>query len=131
MAEHDLRQWLRDSGYDQIADSIDGIIEKWKVEGKRTRRNWWEILAGGKSGRPRTIDGIVFPVLKAAQERQRVPITANALSRSGEKAPPPVLESGRWPKRRRKVTLRSVKKKKDVLKARSTGRVMGDFPRSA
>jgi hypothetical protein len=131
MAEQDLRQWLRESGYDEIADLIDGFIGKWKAEGKRTRRNWWEILAGGKDGRPRTIDGTVFPVLKAAQKRQQVPITANALSRSGEKPPPAFLESGRWPKRRRKITLRSVKKKRDVLKPRGTSRVIGDFPRSA
>jgi hypothetical protein len=132
MPEQDvLRQWLRENEYDNIAELIDGFIEKWKLAGKRTRRNWWEILAGGKSGRPRTIDGIEFPVLKAAQIRQRMPITANAISHRGESSPPAPRESGRWPKRPRKTTLRSVKKKKDVLKLRRARVVVGDFPRSA
>ena len=58
MAEQDLaRRWLRENGYEEIADLIDDFISEWKATGKRTRRNWWEILAGGSQGNPRTIYG--------------------------------------------------------------------------
>jgi hypothetical protein len=75
--------WLRDNGYDEIGELIDGFIGEWKTAGKRTRRNWWEILAGNKLGSPRTIEGKEFPVLKAAQMRQGLPVTANAISHTG------------------------------------------------
>jgi hypothetical protein len=89
MPEKDLcREWLRKSGHDNIGELIDGFVSKWKAEGKRTRRNWWEILAGGRLGKPRTTDGHAFPVLKAAQIRQGLPVTANAVSLSGELPPP-------------------------------------------
>jgi len=131
MAQQDLRQWLRDNGYDEIADLIDGFIITWKADGKRTRRNWWEILAGGKLGKPRTIYGREFPVLKAAQMRQGLPVTANALCHKGEKLPALVpRETGRWPKSRRK--LHSIKSKNNVLQPRvKASRVVGNFPRSA
>jgi len=85
MPEKDLcREWLRKNGHDNIAELIDGFVNRWKAEGRRTRRNWWEILAGGRLGKPRTIDGHSFPVLKAAQIRQGLPVSANAISNSAE-----------------------------------------------
>lgn len=45
-----LRSWLIESGYDDIAKLIDEIIKEWKVKDKKTRRNWWDILAGTKAG---------------------------------------------------------------------------------
>src|SRR5713101_1528392 len=111
MPEQDLaRLWLRENGYADIASLIESFIAKWKGAGKKTRRNWWEILAGGSSGRPRTVDGLPFPVLKAAQIRQGVPVTANAISRPEEKSLPPGQRvTNRWPERRKKVSLGSSK----------------------
>jgi hypothetical protein len=132
MPEQDpCRQWLRENGYHDIAELIDGFIEKWKAAGKQTRRNWWDILAGGKLGRPRSIEGYEFPVLKVVQLRQRLPVTANAISRAGEKLPPPPSESSRWPKRRRKLTLLPGKSKKKTDRTVSSDATPRAFPRSA
>lgn len=99
MNESDIsvRKWLRKNDYNDIADMIDEIISTWKEQGNKTRRNWWEVLAGGKYGKPRIIAGHIFPILKEAQLRQGLPITDNALSRSVAK-PCPVRKSNRWPK---------------------------------
>jgi hypothetical protein len=133
MAEQELaRRWLRENGYEDIADSIDAFLAEWKATGKRTRRNWWEILAGDSQGSPRTIYGMKFPVLKAAQLRQGLPITPNAISRPGEKAPPPAPQaSGRWPKRRRKSARQTVKNRPRVVKSGTSHRIHGDLPHSA
>jgi len=91
------RVWLRENGYEDIAAMIDQIVEEWQREGKKTRRNWWEILAGGAGGKPRIAGGRIFPVLMAAQRRQGKPITDNAICRAEEENPPPVRRTGRWP----------------------------------
>lgn len=88
--DHEIRarDWLRENSYDDVANLIDEIQAEWEKQGKRTRRNWWEVLAGGKDGKPRTIAGREFPVLKVAQRRQGLSITKNAIRRNrNEKAP--------------------------------------------
>lgn len=94
-----VRAWLMENGYPGVAEMIDEIQAEWKINGKRTRRNWWDVLSGGKNGFPRTIYGRQFPVLQAAQIRQGKPITQNALKiLVDEKAAPTVFDSGRWKK---------------------------------
>ncbi len=133
MAEQDAaRQWLRENGYEDIADSIDAFIAEWKATGKRTRRNWWETLAGDSQGNPRTIYGKEFPVLKVARLRQGLPVTPNAISRPGEKTPPPPAQaSGRWPKKRRKSVRLTGKSRQRVVKSDTSHRIQGDHPHSA
>jgi hypothetical protein len=75
------------------------IASEWQAEGKKTRRNWWDVLAGGKNGKPSIRAGRKFPVLRAAQIRQGKPITENAICRNPEEKIPPIVISGRWPKR--------------------------------
>ncbi len=94
-----VRQWLRANDYDDIADLIDEIMSEWQAEGKKTRRNWWDVLAGGKNGKPSVREGRTFPVLRAAQLRQGKPVTENAICRNPEEEVPPIIMSGRWPKR--------------------------------
>jgi hypothetical protein len=95
------RQWLRENGYADVAAMIDKIMDQWKAEGKRTRRNWWEMLAGDHQGRPRRLSGHEFPVLESAQIRQGLPVTSNAIRREEEKqAPPKPRVTARWPKAR-------------------------------
>jgi hypothetical protein len=108
MAEQDLaRRWLRENGYADVANLIESLTAEWKAAGKKTRRNWWGILAGDRLGRSRTVDGQAFPVLKSAQIRQSLPVTANAISRSEEKSPPPSQRvTKRWPKHRKKSSHR-------------------------
>lgn len=90
------RDWLAENGYPEIAEMIDEIQAEWKETGKHTRRNWWDVLSGGKNGLPRVIYGRKFPVLQAAQLRQGKPVTANALKMANERSAPDIMENGRW-----------------------------------
>lgn len=90
------RQWLYENGYKDIAAMIDAITEEWKAQGKQTRRNWWEILAGGANGKPRIVANREFPVLRAAQRRQGLPVTKNAIARNRREKAPPVRVTARW-----------------------------------
>lgn len=100
MATDDLaRQWLRDNGYGDVAAMIDKIMDEWKANGKKTRRNWWEMLAGDQRGRPRRLGGYEFPILKSVRIRQGLPVTPNAIQRDEEKqVPPKPRVTDRWPK---------------------------------
>jgi hypothetical protein len=95
----DARRWLRANGYDDVADMINEVMSEWRAAGKKTRRNWWDVLAGGKNGRPSNREGRTFPVLRAAQLRQGKPVTKNAICRNPEEEAPPIVVSGRWPER--------------------------------
>jgi len=90
------RAWLIENGYPEIAETIDNIQAEWRATGKHTRRNWWEVLSGGKNGTPHTIYGHKFPVLQAAQIRQGKPITANAIKVADEDSAPAIFDNGRW-----------------------------------
>ena len=93
------REWLRQHGYDDIADLIDEVMGEWRAAGKKTRRNWWKVLAGGKNGRQRTQCGRVFPVLRAAQIREGKEVTENALWRGeDDSSVPGHWEHNRWRK---------------------------------
>lgn len=81
------REWLLNNGYSDVVDLIDEVIAQCKAKGVRTRRNWWETLAGGRDGRPRMVYGIAFPVLVVAQKHQGRPVTPNAIQRNGEEVP--------------------------------------------
>ncbi len=100
MATDDLaRRWLRENGYADVAAKIDKIMDEWKANGKKTRRNWWEMLAGDRQGRPRQLGGYEFPILKSVQIRQGLPVTPNAIQGDEEKdAPPKPRVTARWPK---------------------------------
>ncbi len=90
------RKWLLENQYDDVAALIDEVVEEWKAQGKKTRRSWWEVLAGGTNGKPRAISGRTFPVLRAAQLRQGLSITENAICRNPNEEPPGVKPPGRW-----------------------------------
>lgn len=85
------REWLRANGYVCVAELIDEVMEEWRLAGKRTRRNWWEILAGNRKGLGRMVAGRVFPVLPEAIQR-RTPQAAQINA-----AIPAVRFSNRWP----------------------------------
>jgi DNA adenine methylase len=61
---------LRSHRYSRIALQIEAIVESWRRQGKKTRRNWWSVLAGDKTGKPRRVSGTLFPVLAGARERK-------------------------------------------------------------
>jgi hypothetical protein len=90
------RTWLVQNGYEDVAASIDLIMAGWQEKGTKTRRSWWDVLAGGKDGKPKTIEGVTLPVLKAAQIRMGVPVTKNALCRNKNETAPGIIQGGRW-----------------------------------
>ncbi len=98
------REWLRENGYEDVLTRIQELEARWKAEGKKTRRNWWEVLAGSKTGQPRTIGGHEFPVLRSARVREGLPITPNAIQRDPNEKAPPVRTTGRWPSTAKKLT---------------------------
>ena len=99
MSADNIFTWLKANGYADTAERIFAQQQKWKGQGVKTRRNWWEVLAGDKNGNPRIIDGVEFPVLAAAQERQGRPITQNAVRLNEGEAVPAIRENTRWTKR--------------------------------
>lgn len=93
-----IRKWLVQNGYEDVAASIVQIMAGWQLKGTKTRRSWWDVLAGGKDGKPKNIEGVTLPVLKSAQIRMGVPVTPNALCRNESEDIPSVIHGGRWKK---------------------------------
>ena len=91
-----IRQWLVENKYTDVAELIDEVTAKWARQGKKTRRNWWEVLAGDKNGNGRVIEGRAFPVLDAARARQGLPKSKGALCRNNNELAPSILEQLRW-----------------------------------
>jgi hypothetical protein len=98
----DIRSWLRENAYEDVAQLIDDALVQWAHEGVNTRRNWWDILCGGKDGQPKNFGGREFPVLRAAQIRQGRPVTPNAVCRNPKEQPPGAWKTGRWSKAKKK-----------------------------
>jgi hypothetical protein len=92
-------KWLRNNAYHNVANLIDEVNAENKAAGRKTRRNWWDTLAGGDDGRPFTVNGREFPVLRAAQIRQGKPTTPNAIYLNPNEQPPDVVATKRWPRR--------------------------------
>jgi hypothetical protein len=90
------RAWLRSNGYAETAALIEQIMEEWKRTGRRTRRNWWDILAGDANGDPRIVEGRRFPVLRAVRSRQGLPDSENSTCHSTKEKAPPAIEQARW-----------------------------------
>jgi hypothetical protein len=95
--ENDARVWLRANGHSDVADRIDAIMEGWRKRGVKTRRNWWDVLAGDREGEPRKVQGVTFPVLAAARRRKGWPRCASEIG-SDEAAPDPAAH--RWSSKR-------------------------------
>lgn len=93
------KEWLLQNNYTAIAKLIDEVVAEWKAQGKATRRNWWEILAGDTNGNPRIIAGRAFPVLRTAQLRQGVPVSSAALCHNPNEEAPPIRVTTRWSRR--------------------------------
>jgi hypothetical protein len=94
------RDWLRDNGYEDVADLIDEVMAECKMRGSGERRDWWDILAGNANGQACVVAGREFPVLWRAQRRQGRKPTPNALKRNLREKPPPIRQTGRWPERK-------------------------------
>jgi hypothetical protein len=95
-----IRKWLRENSYGDIADLIDKTIADIEAAGLKTRRNWWDTLAGTEDGKPWTVNGVAFPMLRAPRLRKGWP-ALNGLCRNENEVFPPFVQNGRWPKKKR------------------------------
>lgn len=100
--DDDIRVWLGKNRYPDYLEIVDSLIAKWRSQGLKTRRNWWDIFAGDSEGNPRSVDGMEFPVLRAARRRKKLPDVPYAVFRSEDEPIPPIRRSPRWPKKPRK-----------------------------
>lgn len=90
------KQWLEQNGYADILKKIERVERGWKAKGTRTRRDWWEVLAGHEDGTPKSVEGVKFPVLCAARKRMGLPAIDGCLSRDPNEEAPPVVGQARW-----------------------------------
>jgi hypothetical protein len=88
--------WLLQNSYGEVAAKIERVESRWRDQGKKTRRNWWDVLAGHKDGSPKRIEGITFPVLRAARLRKGWPLTDGCVCLSSQEAFPPIRPQARW-----------------------------------
>lgn len=116
------RQWLAENGYEDVAALIDQAIASIEAKGRKSRRNWWDTLAGGSNGKPLVREGVEFPVLRVAQIRQGVAITPNAICRNASEQPPDVVATKRWSRRRLPSKAKRLTRQAEE-KATSTSRV--------
>ena len=105
------RDWLQKNSYEDVAALIDRAIATIEAKGMKSRRNWWDTLAGGADGKPSVREGIEFPVLRAAQIRQGKPVTENAMCRNENEQPPDVIANNRWHRKRLPSKARKIAKK--------------------
>ncbi len=98
--DHDCRTWLRAHGYGATADIITRIMAKWEERGVKTRRDWWLVLAGTPEGERRSVEGYIFPMLKAARRRQGYPpdVKGAVQNSKHELAPSIKQQAARWGK---------------------------------
>lgn len=94
-------EWLRLNGYEDVAKTIDDLRQRWRIRNLATRRDWWLILAGTEQGTPRVVDGVTFPVLKAARRRQGYPPDVDgAIERTPHELAPSIKQqTARWGKK--------------------------------
>ncbi len=98
MKRKNIKKWLKENNYYDILNKINKVEQIWIDKGKKTRRNWWEVLAGNINGRRKVIEGVEFPVLKAAQIREGRVIEDNALYNKKDEIIPEKWYTNRWPK---------------------------------
>lgn len=91
------REWLRLNGYGDVAAAIEQVMRLWRYTGRKTRRDWWLVLAGTPSGSPHVVEGMTFPVLKAARRRQGFPPDVpGARENTLHELAPPIKAQERW-----------------------------------
>ena len=90
------RQWLLASGYEDINQKIESIMLGWQQKGLRTRKDWWEKLAGTLKGAPCVVNGVELPVLSAARIRKGWPPVNGSLCRNRDQPIPGIVKQARW-----------------------------------
>lgn len=109
--DSDARVWLRSVGLDDLADEIDRIMQSWKDRGLKTRRNWWEALGGTPSGKPVSVEGVVFPILAAVRERRGLEPVKGTVKLRSKIAVPEEVPQARWEGKLSPAPRKAVKKR--------------------
>lgn len=92
----DARTWLRANGYQDLAARIDRLMAQWKAENKKTRRDWFRVLAGSKEGVPSIVGGSPWPMLSAFRRREGYPVHSDAIERGPHELAPSIFAQKRW-----------------------------------
>ncbi len=93
-----IKEWLEENDYRDVLSKIRRVEEGWEKKGTGTRRNWADVLAGHEDGSPRIVEGIKFPVLRAARERKGWANVDGSICRRPNEKMPPVIRQKRWEK---------------------------------
>lgn len=54
------RKWLAANGYADVVQKIDTVTKRIAARGSKERRNWWDVLAGAKTGSPSVWKALSF-----------------------------------------------------------------------
>ena len=93
-----VRDWLKRNGHESALALVDEVMAEFAATGSKERRNWADVLSGGKDGKPLLVAGREFPVLRAAQISRGKPVTPNAIWSDQEHEDfPGARTTGRWP----------------------------------
>jgi len=98
------RAWLLQNNYEDVVAKIDRVEVRWRSQAKKTHRNWWDVLAGSKNGSAKRIEGITFPVLRAARLRKGWPVTDGYVCRNLREEFPTIVPQARWLNRTQETT---------------------------
>ena len=90
------KQWLSAHGYDDVLKKIDQVEARIDKRQTKTRRSWFEPLAGHKNGSPSKVLGVTFPIINAFRIRRGWAPVPNGISRSDNELVPPPKSQARW-----------------------------------
>jgi len=92
------KEWLAQNNYPEVLKKIHRVENGWEKKGTGTHRNWADVLAGHEDGKPREVEGVKFPVLRAARERKGWAITEGCVCHNPNEKMPSVIPQKRWEK---------------------------------
>lgn len=90
------KEWLVRNNYEDVRRRIERVEARWLKSGKKTRRNWWDVLAGSVGGRPSKIEGVKLPILRAARLRKNWGPAKHELCRNTDEIVPIPKAQPRW-----------------------------------
>ena|SRR5260221_13005728 len=96
MSDPHAKAWLADKHYTAVLRKIEAVESIWRGSGKKTRRNWWDILAGTSAGKRKVLYGIEFPIIAAARDRKGWPAVRGALCHGDGEEAPVIVAQARW-----------------------------------
>ena len=90
------KQWLVENSYEDVVKLIEKVEKGWQKKGTSTRRNWWDVLSGDEQGNNRRVEGVKFPILRAARLRRGWADVEGSLCRNTNEEVPNIVPQARW-----------------------------------